>query len=356
MCHSRDSKRYDESLVRIPVEEAVGTWLAHDITEIRAGEFKGPSFRRGHKIRSEDLCHLMRLGKRHLYVLNLDKNQVHEDDAVVELASALAGPGVSFDGQPKEGKLQLQAAYAGLLKVKVEPLVEFNLIPEVMCASLHDNVPVTAGQVVAGTRAIPLVVSREALNQALDVARRNGPIFSVKAYVRRRACLIVTGNEVYEGLIKDRFEAIVRRKLDGYGVSLEETVILPDDADLIADHVRRFMALGTDLIVATSGMSVDPDDVTCLGIRKAGVDRIYYGAAALPGAMCLLAYKEDLPIIGLPACGLYHSTTVFDILLPRLLAGEAPDQRDLARLSVGGLCWDCKVCRYPACAFGKAVS
>jgi hypothetical protein len=356
MCHSRDSKRHDERLVKIPIEDAVGTRLAHDITEIRPGGFKGPSFRRGHKILSQDLCHLMRLGKRHLYVLDLDRNQVHEDDAAVELASALAGPGVSFDGRPKEGKLQLQAAWPGLLKVKVEPLVEFNLVPDVMCAALHDNVPVAASQVIAGTRALPLIVGREALDQALDVARRNNPIFSVKPYVRRRARLIVTGSEVHEGLIEDKFEAIVRRKLDGYGVALEETVVLPDDADLIAAHLRRFMAPGTDLIVTTGGMSVDPDDVTRLGIRNAGVDRICYGAAALPGAMCLLAYKGDLPIVGLPACGLYHATTVFDILLPRLLAGEAPDQRDLARLSVGGLCRDCEVCRYPACGFGKAFS
>jgi hypothetical protein len=356
MCNSRNSKRFDESLVRIPIEEAVGTCLAHDVTEIRPGEFKGPSFRRGHKIRNQDLCHLMRLGKRHLYVLNLGKDQVHEDDAVLELAAALAGPGVSFGRKPKEGKLQLQATYAGLLKVKVEPLVEFNLIPEVMCASLHDSVPVVPGQVIAGTRAIPLVIGREALDQALDVARRNAPMFGVKAYMRRRARLIITGNEVYEGLIEDKFEAIVCRKLAAYGASLEETVILPDDADLIADHTRRFIALGTELIITTGGMSVDPDDVTRLGIRRAGADRLYYGAGALPGAMCMLAYKEDLPIIGLPACGLYHPTTVFDILLPRLLAGEAPDQRDLARLSVGGLCWDCKVCHYPACAFGKAVS
>jgi len=355
MCNSRNPKRFDESLVRIPIEEAVGTCLGHDVTEIRPGEFKGPSFRRGHIIRHQDLCHLMRLGKRHLYVLNLGPGQVHEDDAVLELASALAGPGVSFNGKPKEGKLQLQAIYSGLLKVKAEPLVEFNLIPEVMCASLHDNVPVVQCQVIAGTRAVPLIIGREALDQALEVARRSFPLFSVKAYVRRRARLIITGNEIYEGLIEDKFEAIVCRKLAAYGAALEETIILPDDADLIAEHTRRFMALGTDLIITTGGMSVDPDDVTRIGIGKAGADRLYYGAAALPGAMCMLAYKEDFPIIGLPACGLYHPTTVFDILLPRLLAGETPDQRDLARLSVGGLCRDCKVCRYPACSFGKGV-
>ena len=98
---------------------------------------------------------------------------------------------------------------------------------------------------------------------------------------------------------------------------------------------------------------VDPDDVTRHGIRRAGVDTLYYGAAVLPGAMFQLAYKEDLPIVGIPACGLYHQTTIFDLVLPRLLAGERLDDRDLTRFAVGGLCLDCPECRYPACPMGK---
>jgi len=354
MCNPSNYDKLDDRLSKIPVELAVGTRLAHDITEIRPGEFKGPSFRRGHKVEQQDLCHLMRLGKRHLYVLDLKADQVHEDDAVAELAAALAGPGVTYGSQPREGKLQLTAAYSGLLKVSTEALVDFNLIPDVMCASLHDNVPVNQGQVLAGTRAIPLIIDRGILDQAVALALKRAPIFSVKTYCRLRARLIITGNEVYEGLIEDRFEKIVRQKLEALGVSLEETVILPDDRQLIADHARRFLAAGTDIMITTGGMSVDPDDVTRLGIRQAGVETLYYGAAALPGAMAMLAYKGNIPIIGIPACGLFHQTTVFDLLLPRLLAGENPDNRDLARLAVGGLCLDCDVCRYPACSFGKA--
>jgi hypothetical protein len=353
MCNTKAWDKLDDRLTKIPVEQAVGTRLAHDITEIRPGEYKGPSFRKGHKIARQDLCHLMRLGKRHLYVLNLEENQVHEDDAVTELAAALSGPGITFGAKPKEGKLQLSAAYSGLLKINTEALVDFNLIPDVMCASLHSNIPVTQGQVVAGTRAIPLIIDRAVLDQAVGLARREHPVFSVKAYQRLRARLIITGNEVYDGLIEDKFEKIVRDKLEALGASLEETVILPDNRQVIADHTRRFLATDTDLIITTGGMSVDPDDVTRLGIRDAGVDELYYGAAALPGAMGMLAYKEKIPIIGIPACGLYHKATVFDLLLPRLLAGENPDGRDLARLSIGGLCLDCKVCRYPACSFGK---
>jgi hypothetical protein len=353
MCNTNSCDKLDDRLTKIPVERAVGTRLAHDITEIRAGEFKGPSFRKGHIIEHQDLCHLMRLGKRHLYVLDLKENQVHEDDAVIELATALSGPGVTFDAKPKEGKLQLSAAYSGLLKIKTEALVEFNLIPDVMCASLHSNIPVAQGQVLAGTRAIPLIIDRCVLDRAVNLARQRGPIFSIKAYQRLRARLIITGNEVYDGLIEDRFEEIVRSKLDAFGANLEETVILPDDRQAIADHTRRFLASDTDLIITTGGMSVDPDDVTRLGIRAAGIDELYYGAAALPGAMGMLAYKDDIAIVGIPACGLYHKITLFDLLLPRLLAGENPNNRDLARLSIGGLCLNCAVCRYPACSFGK---
>jgi molybdenum cofactor synthesis domain-containing protein len=351
MCNA---KYHDERLCRIRVEDAVGMHLAHDITEIRPGEFKGPSFHRGQKIERQDLCRLMRLGKRHLYVLDLKAGQVHEDDAVVELATALTGPGVTFAAQPREGKLQLLAAYSGLLKINTDALVAFNLIPDVMCASRHTNVPVNKGQVVAGTRAIPLVVDRVNLDRAVALAEKHAPIFKIKAYSRRRARLIITGNEIYDGLIEDKFEAIVRHKLNAYGATLEACTILPDDVEKIADATRRYLDAGTDLIITTGGMSVDPDDVTRIGIRQAGVHTLHYGTAVLPGAMGMLAYKGTTPIVGIPACGLYHKTTVFDLLLPRLLAGENPDNTDMARLCVGGLCLDCACCSFPDCSFGKA--
>ena len=254
MCQSHHTRQCNGGMTKIKVEEAVGTRLAHDITEIRPGEFKGPSFRRGHKVREQDVCRLMRLGKRHLYILDLKPDQVHEDDAVVELATALAGPGITFGREPNEGKLQLQAAYTGLLKINTQALVAFNLIPDVMCAALHDNVPVSRGQIVAGTRAIPLVIQRQVLDQAVALASERAPIFSVKAYYRKNVRLVITGSEVYEGLIEDRFEAIVKEKLAAFGASLQETVILPDDPERIADTLRRFAAADTDMIITVDGM------------------------------------------------------------------------------------------------------
>ena len=338
---------------KIKIEDAVGMTIPHDMTEIVPEKFKGPAFRRGHRIESDDLCRLMRLGKRHVYVLEIGKDEVHENEAALELAGVLAGPGVTFDPHPSEGKIQLIAQFDGLFTAKVDPLIAFNEMPNVMCASIHTHTPVKKGQKLAGTRILPLVIKRPLLDSVASLARQCYPLFSVKPFLKWKVCLIITGNEVYQGLIEDRFEAVVHKKVAALGSELVETVILPDDEETIARHMVRFLSQGADLILTTGGMSVDPDDVTRIGIHKAGVDRIFYGAAALPGAMFLLAYRGEIPIMGIPACALYHPSTVFDLILPRLLAGEKPDGKDLARLAHGGLCLDCPECRYPACPFGK---
>ncbi len=339
---------------KIRVEEAVGLSLAHDITEIRKDEFKGVAFTKGHIVNQKDICHLMKLGKRHLYILDLDETKVHEDQAVLELVEALAGNGVDYNDKPKEGKLELLAAHDGLLKINVEALIDFNLIPDVMCASIHTNTPVKKGAKLAGTRAIPLVIDKDVLEQAIDTAKLNAPVFEVQKYKKARARLIVTGSEVFNGLIKDKFEPIVRKKMESYGSTLAESIILPDDREMIAQTLKDYLSKDTDIIITTGGMSVDPDDITRFAIKDAGVDKLFYSAAVLPGAMFQLAYKGDTPIVGIPACGLYHEVTVFDLVLPRLLAGEKPDNRDMARLAHGGLCQDCSTCTYPKCSFGKS--
>ncbi len=338
----------------IPLDLAVGATIAHDMTEIVPGQFKGPAFKKGQQVREEDLCRLMRMGKNNLYVLDLDKDQVHEDDAVLELASALAGPGVIFSGSPKEGKLELRAAYPGLLKVDVDALVEFNMIEDVMCACIHNNTVVEPNQPLAATRAIPLVISRRALDEAVQAAKDNYPIFSVNVFNPLKTRLVITGNEVYKGLIQDKFQAIVERKITALGATLEETAILPDNRDMITGQIRSYLQKETDLIITTGGMSVDPDDVTRAAIEDAGFERIHYSAAVLPGAMFLLGHKGNISIMGLPACALFYKITVFDLILPRILAGEKPGQRDLAKLGHGGLCRNCNPCRFPFCSFGKS--
>lgn len=339
----------------ISLEQSVGTTLAHDITEIRPGEFKGPAFRKGHTVCQEDLCHLQRLGKNHLYVIDLEADEIHENQAAAILAGALAGPNVVWENQAREGKINLLAAIDGLLQVDSTALAAFNMVDEVMCATLHNHTLVKKGQLVAGTRAIPLVMKRAPIDRAAAIARTNGAVLSVKPLRSARVGLVITGNEVYHGLIEDRFGDILERKISALGSRVTAVDKTPDNAERIAQAIRSQLQRGCDLLLLTGGMSVDPDDVTRHGIKQAGAGAIHYGAAVLPGAMFLAATIGDVPLLGVPGCALHHKVTALDLLLPRVLAGETIGKADLAFLGHGGLCQDCPQCTFPHCPFGKSI-
>jgi len=362
------------SCARVPLVRAVGMVLAHDITEIRQNEFKGRAFKKGHVVRREDICHLQRPGKEHLFVLSVGDDEMHEDDAAYALASLLMGRGVAMEGEPREGKINIIAAKDGLLKINRDILFQLNLFGEVMCATLHTNTMVRRGQVVAGTRAIPLVVKKKVIDEAKRIAGSDGGTIEVKELRRPRVGIVITGNEVYHGRVKDAFAPIIKKKIKEVNGKIAGIYYAPDDELVIEARLRELMDSGADLLITTGGMSVDPDDVTRFAIKRLGAKDIIYGSAVLPGAMFLVAYiektqgarrieqKKDshcpmpralIPVLGIPACGMYHKTTIFDLILPRILAGEAIGRRELAELGHGGLCLNCHKCRYPICPFGK---
>ncbi|MGB9661202.1 MAG: molybdopterin-binding protein [Moorellaceae bacterium] len=340
---------------KIRVEESIGHVLAHDLTKIVPGQFKGSRFKKGHIIRPEDLPELLEMGKEHLYVLELGPEDIHEDEAAFRLARAALGRGEHGLelGEPQEGKVNLVAARSGLLKVNLPALEEVNKVGEVILATLHNNYPVEQGQVVAGTRLIPLVTRRAVIEEVERICAAAGGILRVVSYRRMRVGMITTGNEVYKGRIKDAFGPVVRAKVAQYGSAIQEEKIVPDDAEVISQTIKDMASHHVDLIILTGGMSVDPDDVTPAGIRLSGAEVVLYGAPVLPGAMFMLAYLGHIPLVGLPGCVMYYRATIFDLVLPRLLIGERPTREDIAALAAGGLCLGCRECRYPACPFGK---
>ncbi|MHB8791822.1 MAG: molybdopterin-binding protein [Thermoleophilia bacterium] len=345
--------------------------LGHDITEINAREHtKGSAFRRGHVITEEDVPRLRDLGKENIYVLDISEDQLHEDDAVLLMVEALAGENAEYLPEPREGRINIIAGVTGLLKVDVEALERFNMVEEVMCATRHTNTIVQAGDIIAGTRAIPLVVEKEFVEQAVAIANgtdwagheapdenttRIGGIISVLPLKTVRTAIIITGNEVYTGRIDDAFEPIIREKVEALGSLVVSVAKCPDNMQAIRQAVLAAHE-DADLIVMTGGMSVDPDDITPLAAREAGAEIAAYGSAVLPGAMFMVSYFEDgTPVLGVPACGIHHPRTIFDLILPRVLAGEKITSLDIAKLGHGGLCLDCPECDFPVCPFGKSV-
>lgn len=338
----------------VKIEEAVGYPLAHDITEIRPGEFKGPAFKRGYILRGQDLDHLRRLGKNHLYILKPENNEMHEDEAAEAIANALCGAGVGWEGIPHEGKLTLKATINGLLKVDVAGLNAFNMLGEVMCATRHTNTVVCKGEKVAGARAIPLLIARTIVDQAVTAARSvAGGVLQVLPIKKARVGVMITGDEVYHGRIEDKFEGVIRRKVTGLGGEVVAVEFLPDDDQRIAQAAVELAHNGVDIIITTGGMSVDPDDRTRFALKKAGAKEMVYGAAVLPGAMFMISYLNNIPVLGIPACGMFATQTIFDLVYPRVLTGEKITRKEIAALGHGGLCLSCEECTYPHCPFGK---
>lgn len=319
----------------IPVEEAVGLPLAHDITEIVPGKHKGPAFRRGHIVRTEDVPKLLDVGKRNLYVMELEKDELHEEDAARRLAEAAAGSNLRLT-EPSEGRVNLVAEISGLLKVDSDLLYRFNSLGDLMMATLASDRYVKRGEVVAGTRTIPVVVKEELVHKA-EVLCKEHPIVKILPLPARRVHLIVTGSEVYTGRIKDGFEPVVRKKVNALGSDLADKQVANDDPEQIAKLIQEAQKAGAELILVSGGMSVDPDDKTPEGIRRSSAKIESHGFPILPGSMFLMAYLNETPILGLSGCVLHDPFSAFDVLLPRLLAGEKISRADIMAMGHGGL-------------------
>lgn len=335
---------------KIKVHEAVGSVLCHDITVIIPGEVKKVAFKKGHIISEEDIPKLLSLGKDHVYIWEKKEGMLHENEAAVRLKELVAGEGLVFS-EINEGKIDFIAKYDGLLKVKKEELFKLNSLGQIILATMHDNTPVKMGQKVAGTRVIPLLIELEKILQAEKMTKNK--IIKVIPIISRRVGIVTTGNEIFYGRIRDAFGSIIRKKVEEYGCTVLGQSILPDDKDKISEAIKNWMTKGAEMIICTGGMSVDPDDVTPLAIRDTGAKVVSYGAPVLPGSMILVSYHGNIPVLGLPGCVMYNKRTVFDLILPRVLAGEKLSYEDIAQYGHGGLCLGCDDCTYPSCSFGK---
>lgn len=344
-------------LTAVPVAEAVGKKALHDMTRIVPGKSKGAEFHAGQVITGGDVCRLQAMGRVHVYLeQDAPEGYVHENDAARAFAGLMAGENVLPDDAPREGKINFRAGVTGVLVLDRQRLEAFNMMPEVMCAARHHGVLVEAEKQFAGTRALPLYISRASLDRALSVLEQ-GPLFSIAPVRPARVGVLVTGTEVFQGLVEDRFAPVIREKVERLGSQVVAVDVVPDDAERIAHSVGRLLSAGAELIVTTAGLSVDPDDVTRKGLIQAGLTDMLYGAPILPGAMTLLGRLAcpagSARVMGVPACALFHKATSFDILLPRVLAGLEIRRADLAELCEGGFCLNCRTCVFPKCQFGK---
>ena len=341
----------------VKTQDAVGHVLCHDITQIIKDVKKGTAFRKGHIVTEEDIPVLLSLGKDNLYIWEKTEGILHENEAAEYLRDICMNENM-IQSEVKEGKIELIAEIDGLLIIDVDKLRAVNSLGEMMIATRHTNTTVKKGDKLVGTRIIPLLIEQEKMEKAKEVAG-DRPILSLIPFKKKKVGIVTTGNEVFYGRIKDTFGPVVAEKVKEFGADVIGQTIVNDDMEKITKAVEEFIEQGADMVLCTGGMSVDPDDKTPGAIKNTGARIVSYGAPVLPGAMMLLAYYEkdgrELPIVGLPGCVMYAKRTVFDLVLPRLMADDMVTSDDLAGLGLGGLCLSCDICTFPNCGFGKGV-
>ncbi|MCI6268178.1 MAG: molybdopterin-binding protein [Clostridiales bacterium] len=335
---------------KIPVEQAVGMTLCHDITKMVDG-FKGAAFRRGHVIREEDIEELLNIGKKTVFVWEENAGEIHEEDCALRMAAMAPVQGAHYTA-PSEGKVLLMADTRGMLRVDTELLREINSIGDITISTLPDHYPVESGARLASMRIVPLVTKEEQIIAAERLCAQR-KLLDLRPYAHKKIGVIITGSEVYSGRIKDKFEPVVRRKMESYPAEILGVTICDDDLDMIINSAKAYLAKDADFLIFTGGMSVDPDDLTPTAIRRLGAQVVSHGVPSQPGNMTLVAYLSDVAILGVPGAAISLPTTIFDVLLPQIFTGDKLTKDDLIRLGDGGLCQMCRACHFPNCTFGR---
>ena len=325
---------------KINVRNAEGYELCHDITQILPGEFKGAKFLKGHIIRKEDIEVLISLGKENIFVMeeeDKEKNLIHENDAATFIVEKLNLDKEFFEiSDIREGKINITAKKDGILKIDINTLNKINKIGEIILVTKYNNSYIKKGENVAATRVIPLLIEKSQLDEMKEIVKDRNVLTFKKIDKNKKLALITTGNEVYNGIIKDKSKEALLKKYRKYELNDMEQVFSPDDKDTIKKYIKKFEN-EKDIIMCTGGMSIDPDDVTPSAIRESNWEIVTYGTPVLPGAMFMLAYKGEKVLIGLPGGVVFSEKTVFDVLLPRILANDRITKQEIIEMGHGGL-------------------
>lgn len=270
-------------------------------------------------------------------VLIADGNELHEDEAALRLAKAIAGSGLEVRG-PNQSRLDLVASVDGVVTVRVADLERINRLDPLEVFTVFDGQVVERGDLIASVKVAPHLVDAGVVEAAARIAGFGSqPVVSVAPFVARRVGIVV--KESIRATAKERFEASVRAKVEGLGSQIIDIVYVHDDADAVETAVARFTrgSETADLVLTAGSASTDPDDAFFVAIAALGGRVVRRGVPSHPGSMLWLARIGGTTVLGLPTCGAYSKATAVDLLLPRLLAGEPASEATVAKLGHGGI-------------------
>ncbi len=269
-----------------------------------------------------------------LHVIDVEPGDLHEEEAGSRLSSAVVGDGVEVRGYAG-GQWTLAAARRGLLRVRADALARVNEQEGIAVFTLFDRQPVNAGETVAKAKVTPLVIAGETLSTVESIARAARGVVTVDAF--RPTVVGAVAPARLEAKQRDRFEAALRQKIDWFGGRLLPLRFGSDAPRTVADELTALRRDGAELLIVAGASALDPLDPVFGALTLLGARMERHGAPAHPGSLLWLAKWQSRAILGMPTCGMFSQATTFDLVLPRILAGEDVGNRELAELGHGGL-------------------
>ncbi len=326
----------------VPLDQAEGKILAHNI----AHRSRLGTLRKGKAIEAADVLELVSEGYSSVYAVELEEGDVEEDRAARRVAEAAAADccGLLIRG-PSDGRVNLLAAMAGVLRVDPVRLEKVNRCEGVTFATLRSYKLVQPGQVVATIKIIPYALPASVLEQAERAAGGDTPLMRVSALKARAVGLLLSGLPAAAGRVLRSFDAPLKKRIEGWGSQIQQVdfVALTGDHDemSLATALCRQIERGCDLVVLAGETStMDRNDVAPLAVAQAGGQVLCVGAPVEPGNLLMLAKVDGIPVVGLPGCARSPKENVVDWVLPSLLAGDPLSAADIAGMGYGGLMED----------------
>jgi len=326
-------------------ELLVGRVLCHDVRDAAGKVALG----KGARLDLAAAEALLALPWEEIHVLALEPGDLHEEDAGQRLAAAVAGDGVEVKGY-SGGQWTLTATRRGLIRVDTARLAAVNVQQGIAVFTLFDRQPVDRGETVAKAKVTPLAIGADTVT-AVERAAADGAV-TVAAF--RSATLGTVARESLAPRQRERFEGALRTKIDWFGGRLLPVRFAGGSARAVADEMRALRDEGADVLIVAGASALDPLDPVFGGLTLLGARMERHGAPAHPGSLLFLARWDDVPVLGMPTCGMFSQATTFDLVLPRLLAGEAIGNAEIAALGHGGLLSREMAYRFPAYRAGAA--
>jgi hypothetical protein len=323
----------------------VGMVAAHAVRNAAGTKFV---LKKGDLLTAEHVAALAALNDRELHLLEADPGDVHENEAGIRLARAVAGDGIDVRG-PAESQYTLVAARRGLLRVDAEALDRVNGLDGISVLTRFDHQPVNAGEELAGAKVTPLILPRATIEAVERIARERPPLRVLPFRPARVAALIL---ERVDLRARDRFQTVLERKLGWFGAELA-LVRESRPGQPYVELIREAMDARPDLIMAAGASSLDPLEPLFGALEEVGARIVKHGVPVHPGSLFWIAYVEDVPLFGLSSCEMFSHKTILDLILPRLFAGERVGREDLVRLGHGGMLGREMAYRFPPYTDGE---